>query len=201
MMDHRTRFFNTLRFKSVDRLPMIEWATWWDKTIDRWKQEGLPTRLNDDVEIMEYFGLDLHKQWWFPPEKHSFPEALSECGGGICSMDDYLRIREHLFPKPPIKGNSQIIPIQKPHLFFEALGHDHHLSPSFFDEAYHGRSCFFSMETPEEALIKIKIDPNEIRLVKIWSSKTKELKPHTLKIVENWFEDAKKHLLDSQPET
>ena len=101
-MDNRTRFLETLRFNSVDRLPMIEWATWWDKTIERWKQEGLPSDLQDNVEIMEYFGLDPICQWWFLPQKPSYGEAIREQGGKIQSMDDYLALKEHLFPENPI---------------------------------------------------------------------------------------------------
>ena len=40
-MNVRERFLKTMRFEQPDRLPMLEWAVWWDKTIDRWKTEGL----------------------------------------------------------------------------------------------------------------------------------------------------------------
>ena len=40
-MTNRERFLATMSFQPVDRLPMLEWATWWDKTVDRWKGEGL----------------------------------------------------------------------------------------------------------------------------------------------------------------
>ncbi len=68
-MKNRERFLNTLNFKPVDRLPVIEWANWWDKTIDRWKKEGLPNDLVDPVEIREYFGLDRGRQWWIGTKK------------------------------------------------------------------------------------------------------------------------------------
>ena len=43
-MKNRDRFMNIINFKKVDdRLPMIEWAGWWDKTLDRWQAEGLPS--------------------------------------------------------------------------------------------------------------------------------------------------------------
>lgn len=47
----------------TDRLPMMEWATWWDKTIDRWRGEGLPVDL-DNAGIKRYFGLDVDHQLW-----------------------------------------------------------------------------------------------------------------------------------------
>jgi hypothetical protein len=57
-MTPRERFLGTLNFdKSVDRLPMVEWAAWWDLTIDRWKKEGLPKDIGWDASL-EYFGLD-----------------------------------------------------------------------------------------------------------------------------------------------
>jgi len=68
-MKNRERFLNTLNFKPVDRLPVIEWANWWDKTIDRWKKEGLPNDLVDPVEIRKYFGLDRVRQWWIGTKK------------------------------------------------------------------------------------------------------------------------------------
>jgi len=36
------RFDAVLRGNSFDRLPVFEWATWWDKTLERWRAEGLP---------------------------------------------------------------------------------------------------------------------------------------------------------------
>jgi len=72
-MKNRERFLNTLNFKPVDRLPVIEWANWWNKTIDRWKKEGLPNDLVDSVEIREYFGLDRGRQWWIGTKKPTFP--------------------------------------------------------------------------------------------------------------------------------
>ena len=57
-MTSRDRFLNTINFKPVkDRLPMIEWAPWWDKTIARWKSEGVPQHL-DYEETLDFFGLD-----------------------------------------------------------------------------------------------------------------------------------------------
>jgi hypothetical protein len=57
-MTPRERFLKTLNFKKPnDRLPMVEWAAWWDKTIDRWIDEGLPKDITWN-ESLEYFELD-----------------------------------------------------------------------------------------------------------------------------------------------
>jgi len=49
----------------TDRLPIIEWATWWDLTVERWQGEGLPADL-DKEGIKRFFGLDVDYQLWFP---------------------------------------------------------------------------------------------------------------------------------------
>jgi len=57
-MTPRERFLRTLNFeKPDDRLPMVEWAAWWDLTIDRWKTEGLPNDIGWEASL-EYFNLD-----------------------------------------------------------------------------------------------------------------------------------------------
>ena len=54
----RERFRKVLNFeKTAGRLPMVEWAAWWDKTIERWQGEGLPKDIGWD-ESLDYFGLD-----------------------------------------------------------------------------------------------------------------------------------------------
>jgi len=57
-MTPRERFLDVLNFRRPgDRLPMVEWAAWWDKTFDRWKAEGLPAELDMEASL-HYFGLD-----------------------------------------------------------------------------------------------------------------------------------------------
>ena len=57
-MNARERFVRTLNFqKCSDRLPMVEWAAWWDLTMDRWKTEGLDQDLSWD-DSLAYFALD-----------------------------------------------------------------------------------------------------------------------------------------------
>ena len=102
-MKNRERFLNTLNFKPVDRLPMVEWADWWDKTIDRWKKEGLPNDLEDAGEIREYFGLDRVKEWWIKAKKPTCPKdkKYGWAKGIVSDMDGYIRVKEHLYPEEP----------------------------------------------------------------------------------------------------
>ncbi len=55
-MNDRERFINTMRFKDIYRLPLVEWG-YWVETIERWHKEGLPS----DISFPnEYFG---HDRW------------------------------------------------------------------------------------------------------------------------------------------
>ena len=56
-MTNRERFRAVFSFETPDRLPRIEWAPWWDKTLRRWEDEGMPRGL-DALESQRYFGLD-----------------------------------------------------------------------------------------------------------------------------------------------
>lgn len=57
-MTARERFLKVLNFEKPDgRLPMVEWAPWWDKTILRWEGEGLSKELPFE-DTFSFFGLD-----------------------------------------------------------------------------------------------------------------------------------------------
>ncbi len=57
-MTIRERFQRVLTFeRPIARLPMIEWAAWWDLTINRWKGEGMPPELDWEGSL-HFFGLD-----------------------------------------------------------------------------------------------------------------------------------------------
>lgn len=98
-MSHVERFRAVMDFQPFDRLPRIEWAAWWDKTIARWHGEGLPAELNDTFEISQYFGLDPYVQAWIDVRTRT-PESVGHDSGPIRNMDDYRAIRPHLFPRP-----------------------------------------------------------------------------------------------------
>ena len=97
-MNHVERFRAAMNFQPVDRLPLWEWAMWWDKTIERWKGEGLPAGLNDVFEIAQYFGLDPYQQFWFSTTDATIEALQHHVEGIVSNMDDYLKVRPRLFP-------------------------------------------------------------------------------------------------------
>jgi len=76
-----------LRGESAPRLPCIEWATWWDKTVLRWEDEGMPRGMSG-AQRKEYFGLDVDHQHWV----RALPD-FEEKGKPIRSMEDFTRAR------------------------------------------------------------------------------------------------------------
>jgi len=98
-MNHRERFHALMRFESVDRLPHVEWASWWDKTIDRWRGEGLRDYLTDPFDIRVYLGLDPYRQHWLPIHRPGFPAPPAHGLGVIADMSDYERVRPFLYPE------------------------------------------------------------------------------------------------------
>ena len=99
-MNHVERFRALMNFQPVDRLPRWEWAMWWDLTIDRWHQEGLPRHLqfSQVIEIAQYFGLDPFQQFWFSTTDTTIEATQHHVEGIVSNMDDYVRIRPRLFP-------------------------------------------------------------------------------------------------------
>src|SRR5664279_3456118 len=98
----RSRFVKALRGeKPVDRLPIVEWATWWDQTIYRWRGEGLPPEL-DWVDIKRHFDLDVDYQLWFPQfGPGSPPNPPTVHGQGwIANEVDYEALLPFLYPDP-----------------------------------------------------------------------------------------------------
>ena len=99
-MTNRERFHAVMQFGPADRLPMVEWAGWWDKTIDRWRGEGLPASLVDAGEIREYLGLDMYRQQVIGPYRRGFPQAKGHGQGVVACRDDYEAVKEYLYPDP-----------------------------------------------------------------------------------------------------
>jgi len=98
-VDNRTRFHNAMVGRPVDRLPVIEWAGWWDQTIARWREEGLPRELSDAGEIREYLGLDVYRQYWIGPAKPSFPRGGIYEHGPVTNLASYRELKQHLYPE------------------------------------------------------------------------------------------------------
>jgi hypothetical protein len=105
-MNHVERFRAVMNFQSVDRLPVWEWAMWWDETIKRWHGEGLPAALTSVFDIHEYFGMDPYLQYWFSTTDPTIEASQHHVEGVVSNMDDYLRLRPQLLPdhSAAIKG-------------------------------------------------------------------------------------------------
>ncbi len=97
-MNHVERFRAVMGFEPVDRLPRWEWAMWWDDTIAAWRKQGLPAELDTVFDIAEFFGLDPYQQFWFSTTDHTIDAVQHHVEGIVSNMDDYLRVRENLFP-------------------------------------------------------------------------------------------------------
>lgn len=78
------RIIAVLNFRPIDRLPIIEWAPYWNQTIGRWEQEGMPEGMNN-IEIQRYFGLDASITFWIKPYSQQLPKPA--CHG----CNSYLR--------------------------------------------------------------------------------------------------------------
>ncbi|HHV96468.1 MAG TPA: hypothetical protein GXX37_08380 [Clostridiaceae bacterium] len=106
-MTNRKRIINTLNFKKPeDRLPVIEWAPLWDKTVERWKREGLPEKFEGE-EIKNYLGLDSLTRIRLSPVKKTF----NNYGFKVSDMDSYKRAKEHLYPDDIIKQRKESLKI------------------------------------------------------------------------------------------
>lgn len=99
-MTPRARFHAVMNGQPFDRLPVVEWAMWWDKTLQRWWQEGLPATVTDRYAIGDHFGLDLYWQDWIPSRKPSCPSNPAHGAGLIGSLAEYENLRPHLYPAP-----------------------------------------------------------------------------------------------------
>lgn len=91
-MTPRERFHAVMNFQPVDRLPAMEWLCWWDKTLERWRGEGLPADLNREG-VLRWYGLDVHERLWSTP-RWRFPRLplRPRSQGVIDSEADYERL-------------------------------------------------------------------------------------------------------------
>lgn len=103
-MSARERFHAVMNFQPFDRLPVVEWAMWWDKTIDRWHTEGLPAGITDRYDLYRHFDEDIYKQNWIGSRKEGCPNAPAHGMGIISSDKDYEKVRPFLFPSPAEMG-------------------------------------------------------------------------------------------------
>lgn len=91
-MNVRERFKAAMNFELTDQLPAMEWICWWDKTIERWRSEGLPCELSRE-DILRRFGLDVNEWIWLSPRTRiSRSQDRTRSQGVIDSEDDYERL-------------------------------------------------------------------------------------------------------------
>jgi len=109
-MTNRERLQRVLNFQIVDRLPTFEWATWWDKTVNRWHVEGVP----EDAELFSYFGLDDIRQFWLPQFAPGCPDPKTYGGEILSSEEDYERLKGFLYNLDTVKNISQTLRQIKP---------------------------------------------------------------------------------------
>ncbi len=97
MITPRERFRRVLAFEPpADRLPMVEWAAWWDKTTERWKAEGFPTNL-DWEDTLKHFDLDVLICLGVSLMNWELTKNLRHGQGLINSKADYERIKPQLY--------------------------------------------------------------------------------------------------------
>jgi hypothetical protein len=118
-MNHVERFRAVMNFQPVDRLPRWEWAMWWDQTIARWHDEGLPRELkfSQVFDIAQYFGLDPYQQFWFSTTEATIEATQHHVEGVVANMDDYRRIKPHIYP-----NHASAIEAMRPWAARQALG-------------------------------------------------------------------------------
>ena len=103
-MTSRERFLKILNFeKPDDRLPMIEWAAWWDMTMDRWIQEGIPSGMTLEKSLT-YFDLDIMMLLHAGPVSKQCPSPLKHGAPIITDENSYESIRPYLFTNEIIEN-------------------------------------------------------------------------------------------------
>jgi len=115
-MTKRERVVNTLNFKETDKTPKLEWAAWWNKTVEGWQEEGLDKTL-DKTAILKHFGMDDLKQFWISHMGKGLPLNEEHGKGPISDEADYDKYRFALLPDDAIKWAKDSILEVKP-------GHD-----------------------------------------------------------------------------
>lgn len=97
-MNDRERFIRLMSFQPVDRLPRIEWASWWDKTLTRWHGEGLDPSLGG-AGLFRHFGLDVLRQYWLPTNAAGCPAPAYHGAPLITDEAGYEALLPHLYPR------------------------------------------------------------------------------------------------------
>ena len=102
-MNDRERVHALLNGKAEDRIPCIEWASWWDQTVNKWRSEE-PSLPHGSRELFEHFGLDGHSQYWLSPRGGGCPHPQGHGAPIIEDEADFERILPYLFPEDNLKN-------------------------------------------------------------------------------------------------
>lgn len=114
-MTNRERFQAVLNGEKPDRLPMIEWASWWDQTIARWLEQGLPQECTDFHKCFAYYGLDDIWQFWFNHRAPGYPYPTEFGHEVISDENDYNEIKKYLFSEDMLREQIEAIKAVKPY--------------------------------------------------------------------------------------
>ena len=100
-MTASARFAAYLAGKPVDRAPVMEWAPWWNLTVERWLRDGLPQEYAGYEALQGYFGLDKCLQTSVSPQTAATPRPASYGLGILEDTEDYeTNVKPTLFPDP-----------------------------------------------------------------------------------------------------
>ena len=103
-MTNRERLNLVLNNKMpADRLPIIEWATWWDQTISRWRQDGLSDNLHGEA-LFDHLGLDVHRQFWINGKTADCPAEPSNGAGILSTEQEYDKLYDKLYSTDKVKN-------------------------------------------------------------------------------------------------
>ena len=95
-MTNRERMQKVLNGESAMHVPVIEWAAWWNQTIDKWHAENssIPTNQHD---LYDYFGLDMQYQFWLSPNDGQLPPPAYHGAPVISNEKEFEAALPHLF--------------------------------------------------------------------------------------------------------
>lgn len=97
-MTSKERIEALLNFEKTDRLPVIEWAPYWDLTLKRWRTEGLPSCVQTHEEIRDYFGLDRLLSIWGSVRRADCPAPGGHGKPIVSNESEYDQIMPYLYP-------------------------------------------------------------------------------------------------------
>lgn len=96
-MNTRERFRAVSSFQPFDRLPVLEWATWWDQTLLRWREEGLHCAGKSGPDICREFGQDVYRQAWITALHPDAPAPQSHGAGILSDEAGYDRLHPYFY--------------------------------------------------------------------------------------------------------